>query len=266
MIIKSPFLQSLRDVIRTKRYSLQTEKSYLYWVKFFIMFNDKRHPKEMGAAEINHFLTHLAVNRGVSAATQNQALCALVFMYKHMLEQQFDGLIFSYAKRPKNIPTVLSANEVTAIISHLKMPYRLIASILYGSGLRLNEVLRLRVKDIDFSNQTIFIFRGKGQKDRLTILPKELNEIITHQISHVEAIHKQDLLDGFGLTSVPASLHRKYKAAMKDFAWQYLFPSSTRCEHPTGGYICRHHLHPSTLTRHLRQAVVKTPKVCIQRK
>jgi len=146
------------------------------------------------------------------------------------------------------------------------MPYRLIASILYGSGLRLNEVLRLRVKDIDFSNQTIFIFRGKGQKDRLTILPKELNEIITHQISHVEAIHKQDSFDGFGLTSVPASLHRKYKAAMKDFAWQYLFPSSTRCEHPTGGYICRHHLHPSTLTRHLRQAVVKTPKVCIQRK
>jgi len=266
MIIKSPFLQSLRDVIRTKRYSLQTEKSYLYWVKFFILFNDKRHPKEMGAAEINHFLTYLAVNRSVSAATQNQALCALVFMYKHMLEQQFDGLIFSYAKRPKNIPTVLSPNEVTAIISHLKMPYRLIASILYGSGLRLNEVLRLRAKNIDFSNQTIFIFRGKGQKDRLTILPKELNEIITHQTSHVEAIHKQDLLDGFGLTSVPASLHRKYKAAMKDFVWQYLFPSSTRCEHPIGGYICRHHLHPSTLTRHLRQAVVKTPKVCIQRK
>jgi len=202
MIIKSPFLQSLRDVIRTKRYSLQTEKSYLYWVKFFIIFNDKRHPKEMGAAEINHFLTHLAVNRGVSAATQNQALCALVFMYKHIFEQQFDGLIFSYAKRPKNIPTVLSPNEVTAIISHLKMPYRLIVSILYGSGLRLNEVLRLRVKDIDFSNQTIFIFRGKGQKDRLTILPKELNEIITNQINHVEAIHEQDLLDGFGLIPI----------------------------------------------------------------
>ena len=257
MIIKSPFLQSLRDVIRTKRYSLETEKSYLYWGKFFIFFNDKRHPEEMGPAEINHFLTHLAVNRGVSAATQNQALCALVFMYKHMLEQQFDGLIFSYAKRPKNIQTVPSANEVTTIISHLKMPYRLIASILYGSGLRLNEVLRLRVKDIDFSNQTIFIFRRKGQKDRLTILPKELNEIITNQINHVEAIHKQDLLDGFGLTSVPASLHRKYKTAMKDFAWQYLFPSSTRCEHPIDGYICRHHLHPSTLTRHLRQAVIK---------
>lgn len=257
MIIKSPFLQSLRDVIRVKRYSLQTEKSYLYWVKFFIIFNDKRHPKELGAAEINHFLTHLAVNRGVSAATQNQALCALVFMYKHMLDQQFDGLIFSYAKRPKNIPTVLSPNEVAAIIANLKMPYQLIISILYGSGLRLNEVLRLRVKDIDFSNQTIFIFRGKGQKDRLTILPKALNEIITNQINHIEVVHKQDLLDGFGLTSVPASLHRKYKAAMKDFAWQYIFPSSTRCEHPIDGYICRHHLHPSTLTRHLRQAVIK---------
>ena len=161
MIVKSPFLKSLRDVIRVKRYSLQTEKSYLYWVKFFIMFNDKRHPRDMGAPEINRFLTHLAVNRRVSAATQNQALCALVFMYKHIFEKQFDGLIFSYAKRPKNIP------------------------------------------------------------------------------------------------SVPASLHRKYKAAMKDFAWQYLFPSSTRCKHPIDEYICRHHLHPSTLTKHLRQAVLK---------
>lgn len=257
MIIKSPFLQSLRDVIRVKRYSLQTEKSYLYWTKFFIMFNDKRHPKDMGAAEINRFLTYLAVNRGVSAATQNQALCALVFMYKNIFEQQFDGLIFSYAKRPKNIPSVLSPNQVATIIHNLKMPYQLIVSILYGSGLRLNEVLRLRVKDIDFANQTIFIFRGKGQKDRLTLLPKELNGVITNQINHVEILHKQDLRDGFGLTSVPASLHRKYKAAMKDFAWQYLFPSSTRCNHPIDEYICRHHLHPSTLTKHLRRAVLK---------
>jgi integron integrase len=261
MIIKSPFLASLRDVIRVKRYSLQTEKSYLYWVKYFIIFNDKRHPKDMGAAEINHFLTHLAVNRGVSAATQNQALCALVFMYKNMFDEQFDGLIFSYAKRPKNIPTVLSPDEVTLIINKLRMPFQLIVSILYGSGLRLNEVLRLRIKDIDFANQTIFIFRGKGQKDRLTILPKELNNPITNQINNVETKHKQDLLDGFGLTSVPASLHRKYKSAMKDFAWQYLFPSSTRCEHPIDGYICRHHLHPSTLTKNLRQAVLKA-KIC----
>ena len=136
MIIKSPFLQSLRDVLRVKRYSLQTEKSYLYWTKYFTMFNDKYHPKEMGSSEINHFLTHLAINRGVSAAIQNQALCAIVFMYKHLLEQQFDDLIFSYAKRPKNIPSVLFPNDVATIIAHLKMPYKLIVSILYGSGLR----------------------------------------------------------------------------------------------------------------------------------
>jgi integron integrase len=257
MIIKSPFLLSLRDVMRVKRYSLQTEKSYLYWAKYFIMFNDKRHPKDLGSAEINHFLTFLAVNRGVSAATQNQALCAIVFMYKHLLEKQFDGLTFSYAKQPKTIPTVLSPQQVTAIISHLRGPYKLLVSILYGSGLRLNEALRLRIKDIDFSNQTLFVFRGKGQKDRVTLLPNQLNNAITKQMKKVELMHQQDLQAGFGLTSLPASLNRKYKSAMKDFGWQYLFPSTTRCNHPIDGYICRHHLHPTTLSKQLRQSVLK---------
>lgn len=257
MIIQSPFLSSLRDVMRVKRYSLQTEKSYLYWVKYFIMFNDKRHPKDLGSSDINHFLTFLAVNRGVSAATQNQALCAIVFMYKHLLERQFDGLTFSYAKKPKNIPSVLSPQQVASIISCLSNPYKLLVSILYGSGLRLNEALRLRIKDIDFSNQTLFVFRGKGQKDRITLLPNQLNEAIKKQIKSVELMHQQDLQDGFGLTSLPASLHRKYKAAMKDFGWQYLFPSTNRCSHPVDGYICRHHLHPTTLSKQLRRAVLK---------
>lgn len=255
---QSPFLTSLRNVLRTKRYSLQTEKSYLYWVKFFILFNEKRHPKEMGTIEINRFLTYLAVNRQVSAATQNQALCAIVFMYKHMFEQQFDGLNYSYAKRPKNIPSVLAPEQVANIFGFLAMPYQLIVAILYGAGLRLNEALRLRIKDIDFSNQTIFIFRGKGQKDRLTILPKELNHQVQQQIFYVESLHKQDIDKGYGLTSVPASLHRKYKSTMKNFAWQYLFPSANLCEHPHDGYICRHHVHPSTFTRQLRKAVVRS--------
>ena len=154
----SKFLNEIRDVIRTKRYSLRTEKSYIYWVKAFILFNDKRHPEQMGAAEIDRFLTHLAVNRNVSAATQNLALCAVIFMYRFVIKREIIGLSFSYAKKPKNIPAVLSPPEAGEIISHLSNPYKLIACILYGSGLRLNEALRLRVKDIDFSNNTIFVF------------------------------------------------------------------------------------------------------------
>jgi len=257
-MLKSPFLESLRDVMRVKRYSLQTEKIYLYWVKYYILFNNKCHPKDLGENELNHFLTHLAVNRGVSAATQNQALCAIVFMYKNLLSTKLEGINFSYAKKPKSIPTVLSPKQVATIIQHLPSPFQLIVSILYGSGLRLNEALRLRIKDIDFSNKSIFIFRGKGQKDRITLLPNELESSIKRQIKHAKDVHLRDLKNGFGLTSVPASLHRKYQDAMKDFAWQFLFPSTTKCQHPIDGYICRHHIHPSSLSRQLRNATVKS--------
>jgi len=258
MLLKSPFLESLRDVIRVKRYSLQTEKCYLYWNKYYILFNNKCHPKDLGQEELNHFLTHLAVNRGVSASTQNQALCAIVFMYKNLLSTEFKQIKFSYAKKPKNIPTVISPKEVRLILQHLPAPFKLIVSVLYGAGLRLNEALRLRIKDIDFDNKSIFVFRGKGQKDRITLLPSELEHSLVDQIIHAQNLHDRDLKDGYGLTSVPASLHRKYKAAMKDFAWQYIFPSTTKCVHPIDGYVCRHHIHPSSLSRHLRQATVKS--------
>ena len=254
----SKFLNEIRDVIRTKRYSLRTEKSYIYWAKTFIIFNDKRHPDQMGSAEIDRFLTHLAVNRNVSAATQNLALCAIIFMYRFVIKREIIGLSFSYAKKPKNIPAVLSPPEAGEIIFHLSNPYQLIAGILYGSGLRLNEALRLRVKNIDFSNNTIFVFRGKGNKDRVSILPSGLIDSITEQIEKSKCIHDKDLAAGYGLASVPASLIRKYKNAMKDFSWQYLFPSTTKCQHPADGYVCRHHVHDSAFSKHLRTALLKT--------
>ena len=228
----SIFLNQIRDVIRTKRYSRRTEKSYLYWVKSFIIFNDKKHPNDMGSFEIDRFLTHLAVNRGVTAATQNQALCAIIFMYKHIIRREIKGLSFSYAKTSRNIPCVLSPLEVAAIISQLKKPYKLIVSILYGAGLRLNEALRLRTKDIDFDNHTIFVFRGKGNKDRVTLLPQEIERDLIQQISKAKELHNSDLSRGYGLASVPPSLIRKYKSVMKDFSWQFIFPSTTKCRTP----------------------------------
>lgn len=254
----SIFLNTIRDVIRTKRYSRRTEKSYLYWIKAFIIFNNKQHPNDMGAFEIDRFLTHLAVNRGVTAATQNQALCSIIFMYKHVIKRKITGLAFSYAKKPKNIPCVLSPLEVIAILSQLKNPYKLIVSILYGAGLRLNEVLRLRIKDIDFHNHTIFVFQGKGNKDRVTLLPQEIESDLKQQILKAKELHDTDLSHGYGLASVPPSLVRKYKNAMKDFSWQFIFPSTTMCRHPVDNYVCRHHIHDSTFSKNLRFALLKT--------
>ncbi|ARU57250.1 integron integrase [Oleiphilus messinensis] len=255
---KSPFMETVRNALRTKQYSLQTEKSYLYWVRQFIIFNDKRHPKDMGNAEIERFLTHLAVNRSVSPATQNQALCAIIFLYKYVICRDITDLRYSFTKKPIRLPTVLNPPEVADILANMDGKYRLITKILYGSGLRINEALSLRVKDIDFTNQSIFVFRGKGRKDRYTLLPELIVPDLKLQIERCKKIHQEDLIEGFGFSSLPASLHRKYKTALKDFAWQYVFPSTGRCIHPKDGYVCRHHLHHSAYSRALRSAVVKS--------
>ncbi|NOU49047.1 integron integrase [Pseudoalteromonas sp. JBTF-M23] len=255
---KSPFLESVRVELRTRRYSLKTEKAYLHWIKRFILFNDKRHPDEMGNHEIERFLNHLACNRLVSAATQNLALCAIIFLYRYIIKQEIKGLNYASSQVEKTLPTVLTHNEATQIISHLPSKYGLIANMLYGSGLRINEALSLRVKDLDFNQGTIFVFRGKGKKDRYTLLPKSLHQPLQQQIERVKQLHKRDLNEGFGMASLPPSLIRKYKHAVKDFAWQYLFPSSTRCVHPYDSYICRHHLHETTFRKALRVALLKT--------
>jgi integron integrase len=255
----SPFLESIRQILRTKHYSIQTEKAYLLWIKRFILFNQKRHPKDMGEEEISNYLTHLAVDRQVTSSTQNLALCSIVFMYKHVFERQLTLLPDTIrAKAPKRVPTVLSNQEATEIINELKQPYRLIFSLLYGSGLRKAELLALRVKDIDFSGNSIYVFRGKGAKDRVTLLPHVLIEPLKSQINKVETLHLKDLTEGEGKTSLPSGLSRKYPKAITQLKWQYLFPSTMRCKHPTDGYYCRNHLHWTSLTKALSAAVLKT--------
>lgn len=254
----SPFIESVRTEIRTKRYSLQTEKSYLNWIRQFIRFNDRKHPSELGNTGIERFLNHLAVNRQVSASTQNQALCALIFMYRYVVKKDITDLRYSFAKKPRYMPTVLDVDEVTTIMQNLEGKYKLITALLYGSGLRIQEALKLSIKDMDFTNQTIFVFRGKGGKDRYTLLPKKLITPLQHQIETSKQVHERDIKEGYGLTSLPASLIRKYGNAVKDVAWQYIFTSSTRCVHPQDGYVCRHHIHQSAYRKQLRAAVVKS--------
>jgi len=254
----SPFLESIRHILRTKHYSIQTEKAYLLWIKRFILFNQKRHPKDMGEQEVSNYLTYLAVNRQVTSSTQNLALCSIVFMYKHVFERELTLLSDTVrAKAPTRVPMVLSNKEATAIINVLKPPYHLMFSLLYGSGLRKAELLALRIKDIDFDGNSIYVFRGKGAKDRMTLLPKILIESLKEQIEKVEGLHSKDLAEGEGKTSLPSGLGRKYPKAITEFKWQYLFPSTVRCKHPTDGYFCRHHLHWTSLSKALRVAVLK---------
>ena len=171
---KSPFIETVRTELRTRRYSIQTEKSYLYWIRHFILFNAKQHPKDMSNPEIERFLNYLAVTRQVSAATQNQALCAIIFLYRHVIRREIQDLKYKFSKKPKRLPTVLSPSEVAAVIKHLDGKYWLLTALLYGSGLRISEALSLRIKDIDLHNHAIFVFRGKGAKDRYTLLPTTL--------------------------------------------------------------------------------------------
>jgi len=196
-------------------YSIQTEKAYLLWIKRFILFNQKRHPKDMGEEEVSNYLTHLAVYRKVTSSTQNLALCSIVFMYKHVFERELTLLTGTVrAKAPTRVSTVLSDSEVMEIINKLKHPHHLIFSLLYGSGLRKAELLRLRVKDIDFTGNSIYVFRGKGAKDRMTLLPSSLIEPLKEQIARVYNIYQKDLAEGLGKTSLPAGLARKYPSAI----------------------------------------------------
>ncbi|MBY5991741.1 integron integrase [Ferrimonas balearica] len=251
----SPFLRKIREALRVRHYALQTEKSYLYWVRYFIRFNNLRHPSELGNQEIEAFLTHLANRRHVSAATQNQALCALIFMYRHVLDKPIVGLRFGMAKRQARLPTVLSPTEVARILSQLKGEYWLITTLLYGSGLRVHEALRLRLKDVDLEGRSLFIFQSKRNKDRYTLIPESALHPLALQIDRVKALHDDDVAQGEGMSSVAPALFRKYRGALKTAAWQYLFPSTTLCQHPHDGYRCRHHKHHSAYAKHLKAAV-----------
>jgi integron integrase len=255
---QSPFLNRVREVIRTRQYSIRTEQSYTQWVKRFILFHGKRHPKDLGEAEVAAFMTHLAVNRHVSPATQNQALNALVFLYRHVLDRPLGDILGAVrAKRPERLPVVLTKTEVRQIFAHLDGPHWLPACLLYGSGLRLMECLRLRVKDLDFDHRTITVRGGKGGKDRVVTLPDPCIEPLKQQLALVRRLHAKDLMDGYGAVWLPYALARKYPHAASEFGWQYLFPASKRSTDPRSGVTRRHHLDESCLQRAVKLAVRK---------
>lgn len=249
-------LDQLRDAIRRRHYSYRTEKSYSHWARRFILFHGKRHPAEMGEGEVAAFLTHLAVDRRVSASTQNQAFNALLFLYKHVLERDI-GLVqgVTRAKRGERLPVVLTREEVQAMLARLCGRDRLMAGLMYGAGLRVAECLRLRIKDIDFGFRQILVRDGKGKKDRAVPLPEVLVAALQVQIEEASRLRQIDIEDGFGEVSLPDALARKYPNAARSLAWWYAFPASQRSRDPYTGRIKRHHLDDSVIQRAIKQAV-----------
>ncbi len=248
-------LDQVRAVLRLKHYSIRTEEAYLDWIKRFILFHHKRHPQEMGAPEIQTFLTYLAVDLHVAASTQNQALSALLFLYRDVLNQPIpDPIDAVRAKQPQHLPTVLAKDEATRLIAHLSDPYQLMAKLLYGCGLRLMECLRLRVKDIDFEQHQIIVRQGKGQKDRDTILPDSLIAPLQRQLRYAQVLHQNDLEWGYGRVSLPDALERKYPNANREWAWQYVFPAHRLSIDPRTGQTGRHHVDETGLQKVVKAA------------
>ena len=247
-------LDRVRDAIRVKHYSIRTEQAYVSWIKRYIYFHDVRHPAEMGAPEVEAFLTHLAVNENVAASTQNQALSALLFLYREVLHQDLGPIDALRAKKPKRLPTVLTKDEIRRVLDHLSSTHQLMAKLLYGSGLRLMECLRLRVKDVDFAQRQIIVRNGKGEKDRVTMLPESLVAPLQDHLRFVERLHQEDLAKGFGAVYLPYALERKYPNANREWIWQYVFPSRRLSVDPRSGVVRRHHLHESGLQKAVRAA------------
>jgi len=256
MLEKPKLLDQLRDTLRRKHYSKRTEKTYVDWSKRFILFHNKKHPREMGATEIEGFLTYLAVEKNVAASTQNQALNAIVFLYKEVLGIKFDQLHIEQAKKPERLPVVFSRKEVRAVMAHLDGIYWLMAQLLYGAGLRLMECVRLRVKEVDFDYHQILVRDGKGAKDQVTMLPHIIEEPLRQQIQKVRFLHEKDLAEGFGEVYLPYALERKYPNASKELGWQYVFPAKNRSVDPRSGKTMRHHLDEKSLQRAVKKAVL----------
>lgn len=249
-------LRQVRNAIRILHYSLRTEEAYVYWIKRYILFHHKRHPEEMGEVEIGQFLTHLAVEENVAASTQNQALCAIVFLYKNVLKVdlgEFQGI--QWAKKPKKLPVVFTQNEVQKVIGQLRGIHWLMAMILYGSGLRLNECIRLRVKDIDFEYKQILVNNGKGDKDRVTMLPEAIIEPLERHLDFVQALFKKDIKEGFDSVQMPYALAKKYPNAGREFGWRYVFPADKISTDPRSGIRRRHHIHESVLPKAVKHAL-----------
>src|SRR5438132_5862114 len=267
LLQKPKLLDQVRATVRRKHYSIRTEAAYVDWIKRYIFFHNKRHPTEMGAHEMEQFLNHLAVEKKVAAATQNQALSALVFLYREVLKQEFEWMDnLERAKKPLRLPVVLTESEVRNVLAHLDGRNWLMASLLYGAGLRLMECVRLRVKDVDFDYRQITVRDGKGNKDRVTMLPECSHRALKEHLSKVKTLHAQDLATGGGDVYLPYSLDRKFKHAGKQWIWQYVFPAAKRSVDPRTQIERRHHIDEKVLQRAVATAVraaqVAKPATC----
>jgi integron integrase len=259
MDAKPKLLDLVRHKLRAKHYSYRTEQQYIYWIRRFVLYHGKRHPAEMSAPEVEAFLTDLAINRRVSASTQNQALASLLFLYRHVLEIDLPWLKSVVRARPAvHVPVVLSRREVQALLAQLDGRFRLIGQLLYGSGLRVMEVLRLRVKDIDLEYSQIVVRDGKGQKDRVTILPEGVVPSLRLHLRVVREQHRSAIGRGFGVVSLPYALEHKYPNAPKDWAWQYVFPADRPSRDPRTGAVVLHHMHETSVQRVIRRAARNT--------
>jgi len=248
-------LDQVRQAIRTRHYSYRTEEAYVGWIRRFLMFHDQRDPAEIGAVEVSRFLTALAVDRRVASSTQNQALAALLFLYKDVLDRDFGWLdAVVRAKRPRRLPVVLTRQEVHDLLATLDGVSWIMATMLYGSGLRLMECLRLRVKDVDFGRGEVLVREGKGDKDRVTMLPSAIVSRLTAHLERVRKLHAADLASSFGRVALPDALARKYPQADREWGWQWVFPASTISADPRTGERRRHHLHESVPQRAIREA------------
>lgn len=256
-------LDQLRETIRVKKFSTKTEQAYSHWIKQYILFHEKKHPLQMGAPEIETFLTHLAVERNVAASTQNQALSAILFLYREVLQKPVKtGFQYVGAKRPKRLPVVLTRSEIQQILVRLSREPKLVVQLLYGSGLRLNEAVRLRVKDVDFEQRQIIIRDGKGAQDRISMLPERLMEPLKTHLINVEDLYQQDLRNGLGRVELPYALSRKYPHADREWIWQFVFPSKVISKGKQDGIVRRYHISPATIQKSVRKAALaaKIPK------
>ena len=253
---KLKFMEQCREVMRFKRLALRTEEAYLQWIKRFIFFHGKRNPKEMGVAEVRAFLTHLASERNVSASTQNQALNALLFLYRHVLDRGMEFVEgFERARRPARVPVVLTKGEMERWLAAMPDTYRLFCQLLYGTGMRLMEGLRLRVKDVDFERGQVIVRDGKGMKDRVTMLPDKLKLELQRHLERVKLLHERDLAEGLGAVHLPFALAEKYPNAEREWVWQWVWPGKTISPDPADGQRKRHHMNDTSVQRVVASAL-----------
>jgi integron integrase len=256
MSAKARLLDQVREALRVRHYSYRTEQQYVAWIRRFIIFNARQHPLKLGGQDVEAFLTHLAVDRRVASATQAQALSAVLFLYKHVLRVDLPWLSnVVRASRPKRLPVVLTRAEVHRVLEELEGKYWLVAALLYGSGLRLMEALRLRHKDVNLAHRTLLIRDGKGAKDRATMLPDKLVIPMQKQLEHIAELHREATRHGFAGVELPVALERKYPRAHLDLAWQYVFPAARPSRDPRSGVWRRHHIYEDSVQRKVKEAM-----------